>query len=133
MPTQIDALLLEKQQNFDRSKTLERIVHPCGSSAFGSFEVTKDISHLTKAEFLQPGKKTPAYCRFSTVTYGREFPDVGRNPRGFAVKFYTGEGNYDLVGLNWPVFFVRDPMQGPDNSTYSRDRASCGVLTLALH
>jgi len=115
MPTQIDALLLEKQQAFDRSKISERIVHPCGSSAFGSFQVTRDISHLTKADFLQPRKKTPTYTRFSTVTYGREFPDEGRNPRGFATKFYTGDGNYDLVGLSWPVFFVRDPMMGPDN------------------
>lgn len=115
MPTQIDSLLLEKQQAFDRSKLKERIVHPCGSSAFGYFQVTKDISHLCKADFLQPGKKTPVNTRFSTVTYGREYPDVGRNPRGFATKFYTTEGNFDLVGLNWPVFFVRDPMQGPDN------------------
>lgn len=156
MPTQADAFLLEKQQAFDRSKIQERIVHPCGSSAFGYFQVTQDVSKWTKAEFLQFGKKTPAYTRFSTVTYGREFPDVGRNPRGFATKFYTGEGNFDLVGLSksrshtahagalypscgtqardpvqrealsnsgltarpsdWPVFFVRDPMQGPDNS-----------------
>jgi len=115
LPTQADPILLEKQQAFDRSKLTERIVHPCGSSAFGSFTVTHDISHLTSAKFLQPGKTTPAYTRFSTVTYGREFPDCGRNPRGFATKFYTEDGNFDLVGLNWPVFFVRDPMQGPDN------------------
>jgi len=115
LPTQIDAFLLEKQQAFDRSKLTERIVHPCGSSAFGYFEVTNDISHITKADFLQPGTKTPTYTRFSTVTYGREYPDSARNPRGFATKFYTGDGNFDLVGLNWPVFFVRDPMQGPDN------------------
>ncbi|KAI0071334.1 catalase [Panus rudis PR-1116 ss-1] len=115
IPYQGDALMLEKQQAFDRSKILERIVHPCGSSAFGYFQITNDVSHLTKAAFLQPGKKTPAYTRFSTVTYGREFPDSARNPRGFATKFYTEEGNYDLVGLNFPVFFVRDPMMGPDN------------------
>ena len=60
------------------------------------------------------GKKTPLFLRFSTVTLGREFPDLARNPRGFAIKFYTGEGNYDLVGLNWPIFFCRDPIQGPD-------------------
>lgn len=96
MPTQIDTIMLEKQQAFDRSKICvswllhrdrnqpletnytpvcachpqERIVHPCGSSAFGHFQVTKDISHLTRADFLQPGKKTPTYTRFSTVTYG---------------------------------------------------------------
>ncbi|GAA6051875.1 hypothetical protein JCM3770_005515 [Rhodotorula araucariae] len=115
IPVQSDAFLLEKQQTFNRSKTLERIVHPCGSSAFGKFTVTHDISHLTKAAFLQPGTVTPAYTRFSTVTYGREYPDSARNPRGFATKFYTADGNFDLVGLNWPIFFVRDPMLGPDN------------------
>ncbi|CAE7156271.1 unnamed protein product [Rhizoctonia solani] len=92
IPYQGDALMLEKQQAFDRGKIVERIVHPCGSSAFGYFQVTGDVSHLTKAAFLQPGKKTPAYTRFSTVTYGREFPDSARNPRGFATKFYTEEG-----------------------------------------
>ncbi|TBU52607.1 catalase [Dichomitus squalens] len=115
IPYQGDALLLEKQQAFDRMKITERIVHPCGSSAFGYFQVNQDVSHLTKAAFLQPGKRTPVYSRFSTVTYGREFPDSARNPRGFATKFYTEEGNYDLVGLNFPVFFVRDPFMGPDN------------------
>lgn len=106
------------------------MVHPCGSGAFGYFECTKDMSHLTfvillsllhsspwmlcmqredvdhepcsKANFLQSaGQKTPIFIRFSTVTLGREFPDSARNPRGFAVKFYTAEGNYDIVGLNW--------------------------------
>lgn len=91
------------------------MVHPSGMGAFGYFEVTKDVSKYTKAKFLDSvGKKTPTFVRFSTVTYGREFPDSARNPRGFAVKFYTEEGNYDLVGLNFPVFFVRDPALGPD-------------------
>ena len=68
-----------------------------------------------QAQFLSSvGKKTPIFMRFSTVTLGREFPDLARNPRGFAVKFYTGEGNYDIVGLNFPIFFCRDPIQGPD-------------------
>ncbi|SCV73303.1 BQ2448_7229 [Microbotryum intermedium] len=106
MPVQVNPILLERQQAFDRSKTVERIVHPCGSSAFGTFTVKHDISHLTKAAFLQPGTVTPA---------GREYPDQARNPRGFATKFYTADGNYDLVGLSWPVFFVHDPMIGPDN------------------
>ncbi len=70
---------------------------------------------MTKANFLTgSGVKTPVFVRFSTVTLGREFPDLARNPRGFAIKFYTGEGNYDIVGLNWPIFFCRDPIQGPD-------------------
>ncbi|KAI4743254.1 heme-dependent catalase [Aureobasidium sp. EXF-12298] len=115
IPLISDVHLLQKQQHFNRSKNLERMVHPCGSGAFGHFEVTKDVSDLTKADFLSTvGEKTPIFVRFSTVTLGREFPDEARNPRGFAVKFYTKEGNYDIVGLNFPVFFCRDPIQGPD-------------------
>jgi len=115
IPLVSDTFLLQKQQTFNRSKTLERMVHPAGSGAFGYFECTRDLSDLTKADFLsEVGKKTPIAARFSTVTFGKEFPDEGRNPRGFALKFYTGEGNYDIVGLNWPIFFCRDPIQGPD-------------------
>ncbi|KAK5091375.1 hypothetical protein LTR05_001558 [Lithohypha guttulata] len=115
MPLASDTFLFQKQQTFNRSKLLERMVHPCGSGAFGYFESTKDMSNYTKANFLgSSGLKTPIFIRFSTVTLGREFPDTARNPRGFAVKFYTGEGNYDIVGLNWPIFFCRDPIQGPD-------------------
>ncbi|MCO5589870.1 hypothetical protein L7F22_043839 [Adiantum nelumboides] len=114
-PVQSDTLLLEKQQAFDRMKIQERIVHPAGSSAFGKFTVTHDVSKLTKAKLFQPGTVTPCYTRFSTVTLGREYPDSARNPRGFATKFYTPDGNYDMVGLNWPIFFVRDPWLGPDN------------------
>ncbi|KAG8789408.1 hypothetical protein FRC12_013556 [Ceratobasidium sp. 428] len=128
IPYQGDALLLEKQQGFVRGKLTERIVHPCGSSAFGYFQVTHDVSHLTKAALFQPGKKTPAYTRFSTVTYGREYPDSARNPRGFATKFYTEEGNYDLVGLNWPVFFVRDPFMGPDNIRSQQRNPKNGLI-----
>ncbi|EHL00323.1 Heme-dependent catalase-like protein [Glarea lozoyensis ATCC 20868] len=115
LPLVSDTFLLQKQQHFNRSKNLERMVHPCGSGAFGYFETTADVSDLTKANFLSgKGVKTPVFMRFSTVTLGREFPDLARNPRGFAIKFYTGEGNYDIVGLNFPVFFCRDPIQGPD-------------------
>ncbi|KAF2221230.1 putative vegetative catalase [Elsinoe ampelina] len=115
IPLVSDVHLLQKQQHFNRSKNLERMVHPCGSGAFGYFETTADVSDMTKADFLQrPGEKTPIFIRFSTVTLGREFPDEARNPRGFAIKFYTREGNYDIVGLNFPVFFCRDPIQGPD-------------------
>lgn len=78
------------------------MVHPCGSGAFGYFETIADVSNLTKANFLSgKGVKTPIFMRLSTVTTGREYPDSARNPRGFAVKFYTGEGNYDIVGLNF--------------------------------
>ncbi|RYO89732.1 hypothetical protein DL766_008704 [Monosporascus sp. MC13-8B] len=115
LPLASDVFLFQKQQHFNRSKLLERMVHPCGSGAFGYFECTQDVTDLTKANFLSAkGEKTPVFIRFSTVTLGREFPDEGRNPRGFAIKFYTAEGNYDIVGLNFPVFFCRDPIQGPD-------------------
>ncbi|KAI0151654.1 heme-dependent catalase [Xylariaceae sp. FL1272] len=115
VPAVSDTFLTQKQQHFNRSKNLERMVHASGSGAFGYFECTKDVSELTKAEFLSgPGRKTPAFVRFSLVTLGREYPDQARNPRGFAIKLYTGDGNYDIVGLNFPVFFCRDPMQGPD-------------------
>ncbi|PQE10581.1 catalase protein [Rutstroemia sp. NJR-2017a BVV2] len=115
IPLASDTFLFQKQQHFNRSKNLERMVHPCGSGAFGYFETTANVSDLTKANFLSgKGVKTPVFVRFSTVTVGREFPDLARNPRGMAIKFYTGEGNYDIVGLNFPVFFCRDPIQGPD-------------------
>lgn len=115
IPVASDIFLFQKQQHFNRSKLLERMVHPCGSGAFGYFECTQDVTDLTKADFLKTvGEKTPVFIRFSTVTLGREFPDEARNPRGFAIKFYTMEGNYDIVGLNFPIFFCRDPMQGPD-------------------
>lgn len=135
IPVSSDAFLFEKQQTFNREKILERRVHACGSGHFGYFEVTKDVSDLCKADFLSSvGKKTPLFLRFSTVTFGREFPDLARNPRGFAVKFYTAEGNYDIVGLNWPIFFVRDPMQGPDNiRSQSRNPKTFFVSLNAIH
>ena len=109
LPVTSDPFLFEKQQTFVREKIVERRVHPCGSGHFGYFECTKDVTDLTKAGFLsEVGKKTPLFLRFSTVTFGKEFPDLARNPRGFAIKLYTEEGNYDIVGLNWPIFFVRD-------------------------
>ncbi|PWW73282.1 catalase [Tuber magnatum] len=102
-------------QTCNRSGTPEREVHAAGSGAFGYFECTKDMSELTRAcLYNKVGRKTPIFMRFSTVTFGKEFPDQARNPRGFAIKHYTEEGNYDIVGLNWPIFFCRDPIQGPD-------------------
>jgi catalase len=114
-PVVSDGILMEKQQTFNRSKIVERAVHACGSGAFGFFEVTHDVTSLCKADFLsEVGKITPVMVRFSTVTYGREYPDSARNPRGVAVKFYTNDGNYDILSVNFPIFFVRDPTQGPD-------------------
>jgi len=114
-PVVSDTVLFEKQQRFNRAKIVERAVHACGSGAFGYFEVTHDLTHLCKASlFSAVGKKTPMFARFSTVTYGREFPDSARNPRGLAWKFYTEEGIYDILSVNFPSFFVRDPTMGPD-------------------
>lgn len=114
-PVTSDRVIFEKQQSFNRAKLPERPVHPCGSGAGGYFICTKDVSKYTKASFLsQVGKKTPVMARFSTVTYGREYPDSARNPRGLAWKFYTEDGNYDVLQVNFPCFFVRDGAMGPD-------------------
>ncbi|KAL0205224.1 hypothetical protein P9112_000531 [Eukaryota sp. TZLM1-RC] len=103
------------------------MVHPCGSGAFGYFEVERDVTSLCKADFLSSiGKRTPIFTRFSTTTYGREFPDSARNVRGFAIKFYTEEGNYDILGLN--LFFVRNPMKGPDLIRSQQRNPQSGLL-----
>ncbi|RWW46973.1 hypothetical protein BHE74_00047073, partial [Ensete ventricosum] len=110
-----DYHLAEKLAQFDRERIPERVVHARGASAKGFFEVTHDVSHLTCADFLRsPGVQTPVIVRFSTVIHERGSPETLRDPRGFAVKFYTREGNFDLVGNNFPVFFIRDGMKFPD-------------------
>ncbi|KAG6400195.1 hypothetical protein SASPL_137020 [Salvia splendens] len=110
-----DYHLVEKLANFDRERIPERVVHARGASAKGFFEVTHDITHLTCADFLRaPGVQTPVIVRFSTVIHERGSPETLRDPRGFAVKFYTREGNFDMVGNNFPVFFIRDGMKFPD-------------------
>jgi catalase len=106
-----DHYLIEQMANFNREKIPERQPHAKGGGAFGHFEVTADVSKYTKASVFQPGTKTDVLIRFSTVAGERGSPDTWRDPRGFAVKFYTKEGNFDLVGNNTPVFFVRDPMK----------------------
>jgi catalase len=110
-----DAYLIEKLAHFVRERVPDRVYHVKGGGAFGYFEVTADVSQWTKAAFLNPvGKRTPLVVRFSSVAGEEGYPDSDRDVRGFAVKFYTEEGNYDLVGNNTPVFFVRDPMKFPD-------------------
>jgi catalase len=110
-----DHHLIEKLARFDRERIPERVVHAKGSGAFGYFEVTADVSRWTKAKFLnQVGKRTNLFIRFSTVAGELGSADTVRDPRGFAIKFYTEEGNYDLVGNNTPVFFLRDPLKFPD-------------------
>lgn len=105
-----DVALLEQMQHFNRERIPERVVHAKGSGAYGTFTVTNDITKHTKAAlFNKVGKKTDLFLRFSTVAGERGAADAERDVRGFAVKFYTEEGNWDLVGNNTPVFFVRDP------------------------
>ena len=110
-----DVHLLEKLAHFDRERIPERVVHAKGAGAYGYFEVTADVTKYTKAKFLsEVGKRTEVFVRFSTVGGERGSADAARDPRGFAVKFYTEEGNYDLVGNNTPVFFIRDPLKFAD-------------------
>ncbi|MCI2421560.1 catalase [Saccharopolyspora sp. K220] len=110
-----DAYLNEKLAHFVRERVPDRVYHVKGGGAFGYFEVTDDVTQWTKAAFLnQVGKRTPMFVRFSSVAGEEGYPDSDRDVRGFALKFYTEEGNYDLVGNNTPVFFVRDPMKFPD-------------------
>ncbi len=109
-----DVALLEKLSHFDRERIPERVVHAKGAGALGIFECTADLTKYTCANFLKKGNKTPVLARFSTVAGERGSADAERDPRGFAIKFYTTEGNYDLVGNNTPIFFIRDPMKFPD-------------------
>jgi catalase len=110
-----DFVLREKIFHFDHERIPERIVHARGSAAHGFFEVYESLSDITKADLFQrPGEKTPVFTRFSTVAGGAGSVDTPRDVRGFAVKFYTQEGNWDLVGNNIPVFFIQDAIKFPD-------------------
>ena len=110
-----DYQLIEKLAQFNRERVAERVVHAKGSGAFGTFTVTNDITHYTKASlFSAVGEQTPVLLRFSTVAGERGAADAERDVRGFAIKFYTDEGNWDMVGNNTPVFFIRDPYKFPD-------------------
>jgi catalase len=118
-----DVWFLEKLAHFDREVIPERRMHAKGSGAFGTFTVTHDISRYTRARiFSEVGKKTDLFVRFSTVAGERGAADAERDIRGFAIKFYTEEGNWDLVGNNTPVFFLKDPLKFPDlNHAVKRD------------
>jgi catalase len=110
-----DFILREKITHFDHERIPERVVHARGAAAHGYFQVYKALGRLTKAKFLQePAVKTPVFVRFSTVAGSRGSTDLARDVRGFAVKFYTAEGNFDLVGNNIPVFFIQDAVKFPD-------------------
>ena len=118
-----DVWFLEKLAHFDREVIPERRMHAKGSGAYGTFTVTNDITKYTKAKiFSEVGKKTDLFVRFSTVAGERGAADAERDIRGFAIKFYTEEGNWDLVGNNTPVFFLKDPLKFPDlNHAVKRD------------
>ena len=105
-----DSYLIEQMANFNRERIAERQPHAKGSGAFGRFEVTDDVSEYTKAAVFQPGTTTRMVVRFSTVAGERGSPDMWRDIRGFSMRFYTSEGNYDLVGNDTPTFFMKDPM-----------------------
>jgi catalase len=108
-----DVHFLEQMAHFNREKVPERQPHAKGGGAYGVFETTEDVSSYTRAALFQPGARTDLLIRFSTVAGEMGSPDTWRDVRGFSLKFYTPEGNYDLVGNNTPVFFVRDPMKFP--------------------
>ncbi len=109
-----DTTLIEKLSRFDRERIPERVVHARGTGAHGVFRATADISDLTRASLFASGKETPVFVRFSSVIHPSGSPEGLRDPRGFATKFYTDQGNWDLVGNNLPIFFIRDAMQFPD-------------------
>jgi catalase len=109
-----DHQLFEKHAHFNRERIPERVVHAKGSAAFGTLKITHDITRYSLAEVFKPGTETPLLLRLSTVAGERGAADAERDVRGFALKFYTEQGNWDLVGNNTPVFFVRDPFKFPD-------------------
>jgi len=107
--------LFEKLAHFNRERIPERVVHARGTGTYGTFTLTADLSKYTMADFLQQiGCQTKVFARFSTVGGGQDSNDFARDPRGFALKFYTNQGNWDMVGNNTPVFFLRDPIKFPD-------------------
>lgn len=110
-----DVHLIQKLQRFARERIPERVVHARGTGAYGEFVASADLSDMTSASlFTTSGKVTPVFVRFSTVIHGNHSPETLRDPRGFAVKFYTDQGNWDLVGNNLPIFFIRDAIKFPD-------------------
>ncbi|MDQ6476962.1 catalase [Dyadobacter sp. LHD-138] len=128
-----DFILHEKMAHFNRERIPERVVHAKGSGAYGTFTVTHDITKYTKAKlFNEIGKKTKTFLRFSTVGGEKGSADTERDPRGFALKFYTEDGNWDLVGNNTPVFFIKDPKKfGDFIHTQKRDpRTNCKSATM---
>jgi len=109
-----DHYLIQKMAHFNRERVPERVVHAKGGGAYGILQITEDVSQFTKAKLFQKGKETELFVRFSTVAGELGSADTVRDPRGFALKFYTEDGNYDIVGNNTPIFFIRDPQKFSD-------------------
>ncbi|MBS4087149.1 catalase [Pseudomonas rustica] len=109
-----DMQLIQKLQRFDRERIPERVVHARGTGAHGTFTTTDGLSDLSMAKVFSAGEVTPVFVRFSSVVHGNHSPETLRDPRGFATKFYTADGNWDLVGNNFPTFFIRDAIKFPD-------------------
>ena len=122
-----DRFLVEKLASFNRERVPERNPHAKGGGAFGEFVVTEDVSRYTKAAVFQPGSKVETLLRFSSVAGEQGSPDTWRDVRGFAVRFYTPEGNYDIVGNNTPVFFIRDAIKFPDFIHSQKRRGDNGL------
>jgi catalase len=122
-----DHYLIEQMATFNRERIPERQPHAKGGGAFGYFEVTQDVSRYTRAAVFQPGARTDTGLRFSTVAGEQGSPDTWRDPRGFALKFYTSEGNLDIVGNNTPVFFIRDPLKFQHFIRSQKRRADSGL------
>ncbi len=118
-----DHYVIQKMQAFNRERVPERVVHAKGGGAFGFFETTEDVSEYTRAALYQKGTRTELLARLSAVAGELGYPDTVRDPRGFAIKHYTAEGNYDMVGNNTPVFFMRDPTKFQDFIRSQKRRA----------
>ncbi|MGJ6965054.1 catalase [Streptosporangium sp. G11] len=122
-----DHYLIQKMAHFNRERVPERVVHAKGGGAHGVLQITEDVSQFTKAGLFAKGKETPLFIRFSSVAGELGSPDTQRDPRGFALKFYTEEGNYDLVGNNTPIFFIRDPQKFSDFIHSQKRRADTNL------
>jgi catalase len=122
-----DHYLIQKMAQFNRERVPERVVHAKGAGAHGFFECTEDMTPYTRAKLFEKGKRTDVFVRFSSVAGEQGYPDTVRDPRGFAIKFYTEEGNYDLVGNNTPIFFMRDPSKFQDFIRSQKRRADNGM------
>jgi catalase len=122
-----DHYLVQKMAQFNRERVPERVVHAKGAGAHGFFECEVDMSDYTRAGLFRKGERTDVFVRFSSVAGEQGYPDTVRDPRGFAIKFYTPEGNYDLVGNNTPIFFVRDPMKFQDFIRSQKRRSDNGM------